>query len=241
MQVQPHHKLNQKRKLMNSDISNLSVIEFAWHIKKRYSMYFAKDVKLTLLFNLLWGFNLNSQKESAVPFQYFNYWAKKKLDKLGPAYDWMTAILESCNNNDEKAFWKFYELLDEFTALKPKSLLTSELTTESFAFYYSIQNKNKQYRIIGEDNRYVLDPAPYHIKLFEFDYCIHSYHFDFYWLVEEYDKNIYYGHFDDLEKCKEMYKDRFNVNDWRVVSEAEIKNEFAKTISVSRNRRKNII
>lgn len=226
---------------MHIDFQNLSVIEFAQQIRKSPSMYFGKEAKLTLLDNMLWGFNLNSQKESAIPFQYFNYWTKMKLNKFGPKYNWSVAILESCDNNDEKAFWKFYELLDEFSALKPRNLFLVELTSDNFAFYYSKDNKSKQYRIIGEDNRHILDPAPYHIKLFEFDYCVHSYHFDYFWLVEDYGKNIYYNHFEDINKCKDIYKGKFNINEWTKSEKDEIQNEFDKTISNCRNRRQNVI
>lgn len=205
-------------------------------------MYFGKEIKLSLLESMLWGFNLNSQKESVIPFQYFNYWTKKKLNKFGSKYNWTVAILESCDNDEEKAFWKFYELLDEFITLRPKNLFIAELTSDNFAFYYSADNKNKQYRIIGEDNRYVLEPAPYLIKLFEFDYCVHSYHFDYYWLVEDYDKHIYYNHFDTINKCKTVYNEKFNISAWTVIKEdSAILTEFEKTILHCRNRRQNII
>lgn len=226
---------------MYLDFENLSVIDFAQQIRARLGMYFGKEVKLTLLENMLWGFNLNSQKESTIPFQYFNYWTKKKLNKFGSKYNWAVAIIESCNNDDEKAFWKFYELLDEFSALKPKNLFFAELSADNFAFYYSKDNQNKQHRIIGNDNRYILDPAPYHVKLFEFDYCVHSYHFDYFWLVDEYDKNIYYNHFDDINKCKDIYKCKFNIKEWTAIGKDSIQSEFDKTILKCRNRRQNVI
>ena len=227
---------------MYNDFAKLSVIEFAQQIRTHSSMYFGKDIKLSLLESMLWGFNLNSQKESVIPFQYFNYWTKNKLNKFGSKYNWTVAIIESCENDEEKAFWKFYELLDEFISLKPKNLFIAELTSDSFAFYYSKDNKNKQHRIIGEDNRFILDPAPYLVKLFEFDYCVHSYHFDYYWLVDEYNKNIYYNHFDTIKKCKTVYKDKFNISEWTTVTEGnEIQREFEKTILNCRNRRQNII
>jgi len=226
---------------MYKDFDNLSVIDFAQQIRTGPSAYFRKDIKLSQLENILWGFNLNSQKESIIPFQYFNYWTKRKLNKFGSKYNWMVAILESCNNDEEKAFWKFYELLDEFVVTKPKNLIISELSADNFAFYYSGDNKNKQYRIIGNDNRYILDPAPYHIKLFEFDYCVHSYHFDYYWLIDEYDKNIYYNHFEDLTKCKAFYADRFNITQWTTLDPGDVELNFIKTIDNCRNRRQNII
>ena len=226
---------------MYNDFKNLSVVDLAQQIRTRPSMYFGNDIKLSNLDNMLWGFNLNSQKESVIPFQYFNYWTKLKLNKFGSKYNWTVAILETCDHDEEKAFWKFYELLDEFIALKPKNLLVAELSADNFAFYYSIDNKNKQHRIIGKDNRYILDPAPYHIKLFEFDYCVHSYHFDYYWLVGEYDKNIYYDHFESLTKSKEIYKDKFNITQWTTIDSIDIQNNFITTINQCKNRRQNII
>lgn len=227
---------------MYYDVKNLSVIDLAQQIRERPSMYFGKEIKFSHLENMLWGFNLNSQKESIIPFQYFNYWTKLKLNKFGPTYNWATAIFDNCDKDEEKSFWKFYELLDEFIALKPRNIFMTELSAESFDFYYSLKNKNKQYRIIGAENgRYIVDPAPYHIKLFEFDYCVHSYHFDYYWLVDEYDKNIYYSHFEDLAKCKAIYKDKFNITQWTTVDSKSIEDNFINTINYCRNRRQTII
>jgi len=226
---------------MRIDFENLSVIGFALHIRTVYQMYFGKDIKLSNLDNLLYGFNLNSKKESVVPFQYFNYWTKLKLNKFGSKYNWTVAILETCNNDEELAFWKFYELLDEFILLKPNRLFIAELTSDNLAFYYSKSNNNKQHRIIGTDNRYILDPAPYHIKLFEFDYCIHSYHFDYFWVVDEYDKNIYYNHFDNIVECQNTYKEKFNISEWLMADSTNIDIEFETTRNNCRNRRQNII
>jgi hypothetical protein len=226
---------------MKNRFENISVLDFAQHIRKRPGMFFGKEIKLTLLENMLFGFGLNSRIESSIPFQYFNYWTKKKLNKFGATYNWAVAILESCDKNEEKAFWKFYELLDEFIMLKPKKYFAAELTTDNLAFYYSLDNNNKQHRIIGNDNRYILDPAPYHIKLFDFGYCVHSYHFDYYWLVDEYDKNIYYNHFENYKQCKKVYKDKFNISKWKTIDNSEIQNIFIETINNCRNREHNII
>jgi len=226
---------------MFRDFKNLSVIDFAQQVRQSPGMYFGKDVSLSNLENMLWGFNLNSEKESIVPFQYFNYWTKHKLNKFGSTYNWAVAIKETCDGNEEKAFWKFFELLDEFVLLKPNALLTAELNSDNLAFYYSKDNTNKQHRIIGTDNRFILDPAPYHVRLFEFDYCVHSYHFDYFWLVEEYDKNIYYNHFESIQVCKAIYKGKFNISIWTEPNLNEVQNLYQQTIGKCRNRRYNII
>ncbi len=225
----------------NKLLENLSTIEIAQIIRKRPQMFFGENVKLTLLANLLWGFNTNSQKESDVPFQYFNHWTKIKLKKFGQSNNWALAILACCENDEEKAFWKFYELLDEFTGLTPKQLFIAELTPENLDFYYSLNNTHKQYRIIGVENRYIVDPAPYHVKLFEFNYCVHSYHFDYYWVVGEYEKCTYYNHFESINKCQQIYKDQFNITKWITVDQNLILNSYQETINNCRNRRQNVI
>lgn len=224
-----------------TNFENLSVIDFAQQIRERPSMYFGNEIKITHLENMLWGFKLNSKKESAVPFQYFNYWVKLKLNKFGSIYNWKVAILEICNQDEQLAFWKFYELLDEFILLTPKKLFVADLSADNLSYYYSKDNTHKDYRIIGADNRYVLDPAPYRIKLFEFDYCVHSYHFDYFFVIDEYDKNIYYDHFDKIAKCKKTYKDKFNISKWQTIEGDLLNDEFKATTVNCRNRWHNII
>ncbi|HUM53183.1 MAG TPA: hypothetical protein PK431_15260 [Chitinophagales bacterium] len=211
---------------MSFKLNNLSTAEFAKFIGRRPHMFFGNEITITNLEYSLLGFDLNTNVESLPPFHYFNYWIKQKLNKFGSTYNWKVAILETYNNDEKLAFDKFYELLDEFLLLKPKSIITTFLSEDNFAFYYSKENTHKNRRIIGADNKYILQPAPYQIKLVEFDYCIHSYHYDYYFVVGESNKGKYYQEFDNLIKSKKIYFDMFGELEWQNSDNNNIENEF---------------
>jgi hypothetical protein len=161
------------------------------------------------------------------------------LDKYGPIYNWKVAILEYCDGNQEKGFWKFYELLDEFVLLKPRKISITNLYDENFSFYYSENNRNKSYRIFGADNKFILDPAPYQIKLVDFGYCVHSYHYDYYYKVNEYKYGLYSSHFGSIEEAVIAYQNKFGNLQWDYVD--DIITEYQLITNFCRNRRQNII
>lgn len=211
---------------MNIQFDNLSTAEFAKLVGLRRGMFFGNQITLTGLEFLILGFDFNAKVQSLPPFHYFNYWTKQKLNKFGATYNWKVAILEACNNDEKLAFDKFFELLGEFLLLKPKSITTTFLTEDNFAFYYNKDNIHKNRRIIGDENKYVLDPAPYEIKLVEFDYGTHSYHFDFYFTVGESNKGKYYQQFDSLSDSKKTYKEKFGGLEWHNTSSSNVDSEF---------------
>jgi hypothetical protein len=211
---------------MNKKFDKISTVEFAKIIGKRPGMYFGNQITITSLECSLLGFGINTNVQSLPPFHYFNYWIKQKLNKFGATYNWKVAILETCNNDERLAFDKFFELLDEFLLLKPKSITTTFLTEDNFAYYYSRDNSHKNHRIIGDENKFILDPAPYEIKLVEFDYCIHSYHYDYYFVVGEGNKGRYYQQFDSLIHSKKTYKEKFGGLEWQNISSDNVDKEF---------------
>jgi hypothetical protein len=211
---------------MNIKFDKISTIDFSKIIGQRPGMYFGNQNTITGLEFLLHGFDQNTNVRSLPPFHYFNYWIKQKLNKFGATYNWKVAILETCSNDEKLAFDKFFELLDEFLLLKPKSITTTFLTEDNFAFYYNKENSHKNRRIIGADNKYVLDPAPYEIRLVEFDYATHSYHFDFYFTVGESSKGKYYQQFDSLTESKKTYKEKFGGLEWHNISSGIVDSEF---------------
>jgi hypothetical protein len=220
---------------MNIKFDNLSTVEFAKTIGRRPGMYFGNQNTITGLEFLLHGFDQNTNVQSLPPFHYFNYWTKKKLNKFGSTYTWRVAILETCKNDERLAFEKFYELLDEFLLLKPISITKTFLTEDNFSFYYNKDNSNKNRRIIGVDNKYILDPAPYEIKLVEFDYCTHSYHYDYYFVVGESNKGKYYQQFDNLIDSKKTYDERFGGLEWQNIQIDNVHIEFKLLIDNCEN------
>ncbi|GAA4272979.1 hypothetical protein U6A24_06855 [Aquimarina gracilis] len=221
--------------MISKKLKDFSTIEFAKFIEKRPGMFLGDQITLTNLWNMLLGFDVNST-ESIPPFHYFNYWTKKKLNKLGGGYSWRNAILEANNSNERQAFDNFFELLDEFLTLKPKSINSVLLTEENFTFYYNKENNNKSRRIIGDTmDSAILCPAPYQIKLVEFDYCTHAYHYNFYYVVGEYDKGKYSQEFDDLNSSKETYSKKFGKLEWTETDYMDIENEFQLIVENANN------
>ena len=215
---------------MNIKFDKISTVEFAKFIGQRPEMFFGNQITITALEFSLLGFDLNTTVQSMPPFHYFNYWTKQKLNKFGATYNWKVAILETCNNDEKLAFDKFFDLLDEFLSLKPKSITTTFLTEDNFAFYYNKGNSHKSRRIIGADSKYILDPAPYEIKLVEFDYGTHSYHYDYYFVVGESNKGKYYQQFDSLIDSKRTYNEKFGELEWQDISNHNVNNEFKSLI-----------
>ena len=76
----------------------------------------------------------------------------------------------------------------------------------------------------------ILYPAPYQIKLIEFEYCTHAYHYDFYYVIGEYDKGKYYQEFDDLKLSKETYSKKFGELQWLKIDTENIETEFKLTV-----------
>ena len=212
--------------MINKKLKDFTTIEFAQFIEKRPGMFLGDQITLTNLWNMLLGFDVNSA-ESVPPFHYFNYWTKQKLKKFGAGYNWRNAILESNESDEKKAFDNFFELLDEFLTIKPKSINSALLSEENFEFYYNRKNNKKSRRIIGNTmDSTILYPAPYEIKLIEFDYCTHAYHYDFYYVVGDYNKGKYYQEFDNLNSSKETYSEKFGELIWSETDNENVEKEF---------------
>lgn len=218
--------------MISKKLKDFTTIEFARFIGNRPSMFFGNQISLTNLWNMLLGFDVNSV-ESVPPFDYFNFWVTQKLNKFGNGYNWKIAILETYDSDERKSFDNFFELLEEFILIKPKSISTVLLTDENFSFYYYKDNKKKNFRIFGSIENIddtILFPAPYKIKIVEFDYCTHSYHYDFHFVVGDYDKGRYYQRFDSLKSSKKTYKQKFGKLEWSEIDPNNIEFEFKSII-----------
>lgn len=211
----------------------LSIIELAQLIRQRPGMYFGDNITLTGLQNLLFGFSLNSTLKDVPPFEYFNHWANQKLGVLGSAIHWRHSIIENCNKDELKAFWKFYELLDEFILIKPIEIHEADLTIDNFSFYYSSE-KGRPHRCINSSFKKIIEPAPYHIKLVEFDFCIFPYFYDFNFVIGEIEKgSLYYKQFDKIEDCLEELNQMYGKLKWTKRQKDNINDDFEKIVKNS--------
>jgi|GEM_PF-2132693 len=206
----------------------LSVIELAQQIRQRPGMYFGDKITLTGLQNLLFGFSLNSKLKSNPPFEYFNRWTNQKLGIEGSAQHWSWTIMNSCGNDELKAFWKFYELLDEFVLIRPLEIHETYLTIENFSSYYSTE-KERPHRYIDNDlKKSVVEPAPYHIKSVDFGHCVFVYFYDFNYVVGDTKIGMYYKDFDNMNDCKQQFNEVFGQLKWAKINKDNINEEFAK-------------
>lgn len=206
-------------------LTKLSMVDFLQNVRKHHSSILGEKTRLTDLNNLILGYSCNTTKEGNPPFLYFNVWVKQKFNKWGANMHWTKAILQECKNDEEKAFWHFFELLDQFTQLKPLNIYSCNLSEDNFAHYYS-KDTRKNSRLIGPEGTPIIHPAPYHIKAVEFDYCIHSYHFDFNYVVSESEFGWHDLSFFSLEKCFEYYTSRYDKLIWNEIPKKTISSEF---------------
>ncbi|PBQ31753.1 hypothetical protein CNR22_08210 [Sphingobacteriaceae bacterium] len=212
-------------------LDNLSIFEFAQKIKRHYRMYFEGTPRFSDLYNLIRGYSVNPATHDNPPLDYLNVWVKKKFNKWGASMDWAKAILEECDNDQEKAFWKYLDLLEEFHQIKPLKIYTTNLADEDLAKFYST-NGLKTWSMIGPENRRLVEPAPYHIKLIEFEYCTHSYHFDYYYVVSNTDIGRHKQSFSTLKKCFQYYEACFGKLKWEELPIEKVVDEFE---SVAKN------
>ena len=191
-----------------------SVIDVVRIIQQRPRMWLY-PVTLTGLYNVILGFELNTRLVSDPPFYYFTLWVAHKLNESSNR-GWCSLILELCDNNEEKAFHKFYELLNEFALIKPEAIHAADLTEDNFELYYS-KTHSKPYRLLGynmdKDKRVYL-PAPYHIKVIEYDFACFAYYYDFYFAAGDTKKGKYDWYYDNLDDCKEKIENRYGSLEW---------------------------
>ena len=206
-------------------LDNLSIFDLAQQIKKRPQMYLGETVGFTNLVNLINGYSFHKTTSGNPPFEYFNVWVKKKFDKWGSNKHWTNVILQENKNNEEKAFRNFFELLEEFNQIKPLNIFSTNLTEDNFALYYSKDNR-KGGRLVGSEGRLVIDPAPYHIKVVQFDYCTHSYHFDFNYAVLESVHGKHEQSFHLLDKCFQFYIAKYGDLRWGEIPKNQTDTEF---------------
>jgi hypothetical protein len=206
-------------------LDNLSIFDFAQEIKKHYRLFFEGTPRFSDLRNLISGYSINTTVYDNPPFDYFNIWIKRKFNRWGSNMDWAKAILQECDNDQEKAFWKYFDLIEEFHQIKPIKIYTVNLVDDDFAKFYST-NAPKTWSLIGPDNRRIVEPAPYHIKVIEFEYCIHAYHFDYYYLISKSEIGRHKQSFSNIEKCFHYYDVCFGKLNWTELPIEQVDREF---------------
>lgn len=208
---------------MNSD--NRSIFDITRDIKEHPFLYFSGKLKFTDLYHLILGYSFHKIPSGNPPFEYFNIWIKKKFDKWGSTMHWTVAILQECNNDEEEAFWKFFELLDEFSQINPQKMWSTDLTEFQFAAYYALDNP-KDARLANFSGRRIIHPAPYHIKIVQFDYAVHSYNFDFFYAVHDSFHGEHEQSFNNIDLCFQFHETKYKDMRWDEVPKDKVQSEF---------------
>lgn len=220
---------------MDNPFHNLSLYELAQKVKQRPQMFFGKELRLSELAAFLFGYGLHPVPVGDIPFEYFNRWTKHKLNTWGSNHNWVTVILKACNADEEKAFWLFFDLLEEFNAARPLSMHAVSLTEANFEFYYSRQNTYKNSRFI--ESRRIVYPAPYHIKLIEFEHGVLCYHFGMRYELKESKAGIHEATYNTLSECLSFFEKQYGSLEWMKLPDSLIAGAFSELIASSDHHR----
>ena len=68
-----------------------------------------------------------------LPFQYMHEYTGYRL-KYSDNSGWCNQILRSCDGDEEAAFWKFYEIYDEFNLVRMKRYWKAVLSEDNIAW-----------------------------------------------------------------------------------------------------------
>lgn len=141
----------------------MDIYELLEKIRKRPGMYLGAD-NLTYLNLFLSGYRLGLQETKhgnkklyPLPFELFlSYCAMKYHETRNIGFE--RIFLEKCDQNQEKALWRFFEVLDEF---KENAKITEcevcDLSEENISFH--LTNKFVVKRSISQEGVWVDKPA----------------------------------------------------------------------------------
>jgi len=91
------------------------IYEILDDLRKRQSMYLSSKKSLTALVAFFSGLTFAQMDEGNPPFSNFSSWIARKVERMSNKMSWLWMIEEW---GDEKAFDKFFELLDEYRNCK---------------------------------------------------------------------------------------------------------------------------
>lgn len=98
------------------------------YIRQRPAMYLSEK-SITLLYGFLAGYNfdkwIETVKNTNPPFGEFNNWVAMKLGFYESTSGWRRMLLKVENGDEEKAFDRFFVLLDEFKQRQAKVILSA--------------------------------------------------------------------------------------------------------------------
>ncbi|MBL0242324.1 MAG: hypothetical protein IPQ00_17300 [Chloracidobacterium sp.] len=105
-------------------------------IGKRPAMYIDPSQSITALYNYLGGYRSSAgwkkiMRNTEPSYAEFNNWVAMKLNFYESTKGWRRMLLERENDDEEKAFERFFGLLREFRNRKETRLFRAELPKKS--------------------------------------------------------------------------------------------------------------
>ncbi len=132
------------------------------NFRKRTGMYLGKNSISNLRifmdgYQICEMFNEIKAENTTPPFWLFFKWICKYYNHDGSYYSWDGIILQNSENDEAKALSTFFKRFDEFRNLKPKKLITCQITEKEIE-YFSVHNKIVRRRIF-EEKETIIGPA----------------------------------------------------------------------------------
>ena len=142
------------REITKEALDEMSLYEKLDLVRMRPGMYIGAD-SVSKLFIFISGFRFalsyhspKLQSEGHLPFSYFNRYVAVRYNCSG-SMGWANILLKVCNDSEEDGLKLFFEVLDEFRALRIEKVWELQLTGQNI--YYNRTKKSVPRRYYGCD------------------------------------------------------------------------------------------
>lgn len=159
------------REITRENLDEMSLYEKLDLVRLRPGMYLGAN-SVSKLYTFISGFRFalsyvspKLQSEGYLPFNYFNAYVAERYNCSG-SMGWANILLKVCNDSEEDGLKLFFEVLDEFRALRIEKVWQLQLTEQNIC--YNRTEKSIPQRYYDPDNsipRYSYTDEIYKIKL----------------------------------------------------------------------------
>lgn len=136
------------REITREALNEMSLYEKLDLVRLRPGMYLGAN-SVSKLFTFISGFRFalpnespKLQSEGHLPFMYFNAYVAERY-KCSGSMGWANILLRVCNDSEEDGLKLFFELLDEFRALRIEKVWQLQLTEQNIHY----NRTEKMYKI----------------------------------------------------------------------------------------------
>lgn len=127
------------REVTREDLDKMSLYEKLDIVRRRPGMYLGAN-SVSKLFVFISGFRFalpyespKLQSEGHLPFSYFNRYVAERYN-CSEVMGWANILLEVCNGSEEEGLKLFFEILDEFRALRIEKVWQLQLTEQNIHY-----------------------------------------------------------------------------------------------------------